>query len=102
MTYEASAVRRTTENSNSKAKAKDEPQKNNKDWTSSTTTAPPSPTEPEVGITTLMQRMKTLSEKPEESNPVELAKRFENIETQSAEIRVSHTSPKNMVLGNSF
>lgn len=89
MTYEASAFSRTSENSSSKANPKDEPQKNHKDWNSSTTTAPPSPTEPEVGITTLMQRMKTLSEKPEESNPVELAKRFESIETQSAEIRVS-------------
>lgn len=47
---------------------------------------PPSPTEPEVGITTIMQRMKTLSEQAEECTPVELAKRFENIETQSAEL----------------
>lgn len=89
MTQEASAVSRTTEKTSSKANPKDEPQKN-KDWNCSTTQPPPSPTEPEVGISTLMQRMKTLSEKPEESNPVELAKRFENIETQSAEIRVSN------------
>lgn len=89
MTEEAGAVGRTTEKTSNKANPKDVPQKNHKDWNCSTTNTPPSPTEPEVGITTLMQRMKTLSEKPEESNPVELAKRFESIETQSAEIRVS-------------
>lgn len=50
------------------------------DWTDTLGACPPSPTEPEVGITTLMQRMKTLSEQTEECTPVELAKRFENIE----------------------
>lgn len=89
MTEEAAAVGRTTEKTSTKANPKDVPQKNHKDWNNATTHAPHSPTEPELGITTLMQRMKTLSEKPEENNPVELAKRFENIETQSAEIRVS-------------
>jgi len=48
---------------------------------------PPSPTEPEVGINTLMQRMKHLEEQnSHEFNPVELAKRFENVEFQSAEL----------------
>ncbi|CAH1998020.1 unnamed protein product [Acanthoscelides obtectus] len=55
---------------------------------------PPSPTEPEVAITTLVQRMKTLSEQTEECTPVELAKRFENIETQSAEIAVVGSEPQ--------
>ncbi|XP_030760773.1 sestrin homolog isoform X2 [Sitophilus oryzae] len=54
---------------------------------------PPSPTEPEVGITTLMQRMKTLSEQTEECTPGELAKRFENIEVQSAELNVVGAAP---------
>lgn len=89
MTDEAAVVSRTAEKNSSKGNSKDVPQVNHKDWNCLTTNAPPSPTEPEVGITTLMQRMKTLSEKPEESNPVELAKRFENIESQSAEIRAS-------------
>ncbi|XP_019871631.2 sestrin homolog [Aethina tumida] len=61
------------------------------DWKN--TASPPSPTEPEVGITTLMQRMKTLSEQTEEFNPSELAKRFENIETQSAELAVVGSEP---------
>lgn len=56
------------------------------DWKNSSQVGPPSPTEPEVGINTIMQRMKTLSEQNEECTPVELAKRFENIETQSAEL----------------
>ncbi|CAH0546826.1 unnamed protein product [Brassicogethes aeneus] len=55
--------------------------------------SPPSPTEPEVGISTLVQRMKTLSEQTEECTPVELAKRFENIETQSAELAVVGAEP---------
>ncbi|XP_060535774.1 sestrin homolog isoform X1 [Cylas formicarius] len=55
---------------------------------------PPSPTEPEVGITTLMQRMKMLSEQMEECTPVELAKRFESIETQSAELGVIGPEPQ--------
>ncbi|KAF7266090.1 hypothetical protein GWI33_020542 [Rhynchophorus ferrugineus] len=54
---------------------------------------PPSPTEPEVAISTLMQRMKTLSEQTEECTPVELAKRFENIEAQSAELVVVGLEP---------
>lgn len=41
-----------------------------------------------------MQRMKTLSEQTEECTPVELAKRFENIETQSAEIGVVGPEPQ--------
>ncbi|CAH1372178.1 unnamed protein product [Tenebrio molitor] len=56
------------------------------DWKNSSHVGPPSPTEPEVGINTIMQRMKTLSEQNEECTPVELAKRFESIETQSAEL----------------
>lgn len=55
---------------------------------------PPSPLEPEVGISTLMQRMKTLSEQTQECTPVELAKRFENIETQSAELAVVGAEPQ--------
>lgn len=56
--------------------------------------SPPSPTEPEVGINTLMQRMKTLSEQTEECTPVELMKRFENVETQSAELGVVGPEPQ--------
>lgn len=56
--------------------------------------SPPSPTEPEVGITTLMQRMKTLSEQTEECTPVELTKRFEHVETQSAELGVVGPEPQ--------
>lgn len=64
------------------------------DWKTPTINSPPSPTEPEVGITTLMQRMKTLSEQTEECTPGELAKRFENIETQSAELGVVGPEPQ--------
>ncbi|KAH1002887.1 hypothetical protein HUJ04_008921 [Dendroctonus ponderosae] len=64
------------------------------DWTDTLGACPPSPTEPEVGITTLMQRMKTLSEQTEECTPVELAKRFENIEVQSAELGVVGPEPQ--------
>ncbi|KAL1517737.1 hypothetical protein ABEB36_001468 [Hypothenemus hampei] len=64
------------------------------DWTETLTACPPSPTEPEVGISTLMQRMKTLSEQTEECTPVELAKRFENIEVQSAELGVIGPEPQ--------
>lgn len=53
------------------------------DWVDTLGACPPSPTEPEVGITTLMQRMKTLSEQTEECTPGELAKRFENIEVRA-------------------
>lgn len=63
------------------------------DW-SSRLVSPPSPTEPEVGITTLMQRMKTLSEQTEECTPVELTKRFEHVETQSAELGVVGLEPQ--------
>lgn len=44
------------------------------------------PPEPEVGIVTLMARMKTLSERTEECTQTELTKRFENVESQSAEL----------------
>ncbi|XP_017786260.1 PREDICTED: sestrin homolog isoform X2 [Nicrophorus vespilloides] len=66
------------------------------DWTSGRTQnqSPPSPTEPEVGISTLMQRMKTLSEQTQECTPVELAKRFENVETQSAELGAVGPEPQ--------
>ncbi|XP_066250679.1 sestrin homolog [Euwallacea similis] len=64
------------------------------DWGEVVGACPPSPTEPEVGITTLMQRMKTLSEQTEECTPVELAKRFENIEVQSAELGVVGPEPQ--------
>ncbi|KAG5898391.1 hypothetical protein JTB14_030369 [Gonioctena quinquepunctata] len=84
--YQTALVTKT--NSISKTKPKDIPIVDiNEDWkTSTTTVTPPSPTEPEVGISTLMQRMKTLSEQQHECKPEELAKRFQNIETQSAEI----------------
>lgn len=52
----------------------------------STNSSSSSPTEPEVGITTLMQRMKTLSERTEQCTPIELTKRFEHVESQSAEL----------------
>ncbi|XP_050295323.1 sestrin homolog isoform X2 [Anthonomus grandis grandis] len=64
------------------------------EWVDPLGGCPPSPTEPEVGITTLMQRMKTLSEQTEECTPVELAKRFENIEVQSAELGVIGPEPQ--------
>lgn len=61
--------------------------RHSKPETSNAYASPPSPTiEPEVAIVDLMQRMKKLSEQTQECTPVELAKRFENIETQSAEI----------------
>lgn len=41
-----------------------------------------------------MQRMKTLSEQTEECTPVELTKRFENVETQSAELGVVGLEPQ--------
>ena len=49
-----------------------------------------SPTEPEVGVDTLMERMKTLSERTEEVSAEEHAKRFEHVESQSAELSVAH------------
>ncbi|XP_074034358.1 sestrin isoform X2 [Leptinotarsa decemlineata] len=78
----------TKTNSISKTKPKDIPIKDIvQDWKSTPVSTPPSPTtEPEVRISTLMQRMKTLSEQQRECKPEELAKRFESIETQSAEI----------------
>ncbi|KAL3284000.1 hypothetical protein HHI36_018170 [Cryptolaemus montrouzieri] len=69
-------------------------QRHRSDWKTSATVGPPSPTiEPEVAIVDLMQRMKRLSEQTQECTPVELAKRFENIETQSAEIGVVGAEP---------
>ena len=56
--------------------------------------SPPSPTEPEVGIMTLMQRMKTLSEQTQECTPIELTKRFENVESQSAELTAVGIEPQ--------
>lgn len=47
-----------------------------------------------MGITTLMQRMKTLSERNEECTPVELTKRFENVESQSAELGACGMEPQ--------
>lgn len=47
-----------------------------------------SPTEPEVGVDTLMERMKTLSERSEEVSAEEHKKRFEHVESQSAELSV--------------
>ncbi|KAJ8973761.1 hypothetical protein NQ317_017563 [Molorchus minor] len=82
-------------NSSSKSKPKDiQSVDTRQDWKNTMINSPPSPTEPEVGITTLMQRMKTLSEQTEECTPVELAKRFESIETQSAEIGVVGLEPQ--------
>ncbi|KAK9881553.1 hypothetical protein WA026_016430 [Henosepilachna vigintioctopunctata] len=64
------------------------------DWKNASSRGPPSPTiEPEVAIVDLMQRMKRLSEQTQECTPIELAKRFENIETQSAEIGVVGAEP---------
>jgi len=45
-----------------------------------------SPTEMEVGVETLMERMKTLSERSQEFSDEERNKRFEHVETQSAEL----------------
>uniref|UniRef100_V5I9F8 Sestrin n=1 Tax=Anoplophora glabripennis TaxID=217634 RepID=V5I9F8_ANOGL len=91
---DVAAIKQVT-NSSSKSEPKDVPIVNTiQDWKNSTINSPPSPTEPEVGITTLMQRMKTLSEQTEECTPVELAKRFENIETQSAEIGIVGPEPQ--------
>ncbi|XP_071056827.1 sestrin homolog isoform X2 [Onthophagus taurus] len=66
------------------------------EWKNSncTRSSPPSPTEPEVGISTLMQRMKTLSEQTQECTPVELTKRFENVESQSAELNAVGQEPQ--------
>lgn len=78
-----------------KTKPKDIPMVDTReDWKNASTNSPPSPTEPEVGITTLMQRMKTLSEQTEECTQIELAKRFENIEAQSAELGVVGLEPQ--------
>lgn len=52
----------------------------------STVSTPGTPPEPEVGIVTLMARMKTLSERAEECTQTELTKRFEHVESQSAEL----------------
>ncbi|KAL1139359.1 hypothetical protein AAG570_006343 [Ranatra chinensis] len=41
---------------------------------------------PEVGVETLMERMKSLSERSEEFSEAEWAKRFEKVESQSAEL----------------
>lgn len=43
-----------------------------------------------------MQRMKTLSEQTEECTPVELTKRFENVENQSAELGAVGPDPLQM------
>lgn len=61
--------------------------KNNEKFTGSwsVTNAVPT-TESEVGLETLMERMKTLSQKSEECSQEEAAKRFENVETQSIEL----------------
>lgn len=48
-----------------------------------------SPTEPEVGVDTLMERMKSLSERSEEVSAEEYTKRFEHVESQSAELSAS-------------
>ncbi|XP_028139001.1 sestrin homolog isoform X3 [Diabrotica virgifera virgifera] len=87
----------TTKTNSNKTKPKDipivEPSAEPPEW-KTTSTTPPSPTEPEVGISTLMQRMKTLSEQQQECKPEELAKRFESIESQSAEIGAVGTQPE--------
>ncbi|GJQ67870.1 hypothetical protein Trydic_g16632 [Trypoxylus dichotomus] len=82
------AVAMNANNTNSKTEPKDIPIVNDtrQDWKQLSLASPPSPTEPEVGITTIMQRMKTLSEQTQECTPVELTKRFENVENQSAEL----------------
>ncbi|KAF4530275.1 hypothetical protein B566_EDAN007316 [Ephemera danica] len=48
--------------------------------------------EPEVGVETLMARMKTLSERAEEFSPEERTKRFEHVESQSAEELPAHAA----------
>ncbi|XP_047004584.1 sestrin homolog [Schistocerca americana] len=45
-----------------------------------------SPVDQEVGVDTLMQRMKSLSERAEEFSQEEKTKRFEHVESQSAEL----------------
>nr|CAD7452350.1 unnamed protein product [Timema tahoe] len=45
-----------------------------------------SPSDQEVGVETLMQRMKSLSERSEEFSQEEKVKRFEHVESQSAEL----------------
>jgi hypothetical protein len=47
--------------------------------------ADPSVPEPEVGVETIITRMKGLSERAEEFSPEERTKRFEHVESQSAE-----------------
>ncbi|EEB14165.1 P53 regulated pa26 nuclear protein sestrin, putative [Pediculus humanus corporis] len=76
------------------ATPKSSPKVNNAIWSTPTTdkgrswsvtNAVPT-TESEVGLETLMERMKTLSQKSEECSQEEAAKRFENVETQSIEL----------------
>lgn len=52
-----------------------------------------SPTEPEVGVDMLMERMKTLSERSEEVSAEEYRKRFEHVESQSAELPLGQRTP---------
>lgn len=47
----------------------------------------------EVGVETLMERMKSLSERSEEPSESERAKRFERVEVQSVEISSLETTP---------
>ncbi|XP_056633784.1 sestrin homolog isoform X2 [Diorhabda carinulata] len=89
--YQYNSDSTSTAKTNNKTKPKDI---SIVDKTVEPSTTPPSPTEPEVGINTLMQRMKTLSEQQQECKPEELAKRFENIETQSAEIGAVGSQPQ--------
>ncbi|KAL0280570.1 UNVERIFIED_CONTAM: hypothetical protein PYX00_001829 [Menopon gallinae] len=73
---------------------KSSPRSNNTIWSTPTLEREPawtvfndlSPSEPEVGLETLMERMKTLSQKSEECSQEEAAKRFENVESQSIEL----------------
>uniref|UniRef100_A0A8D8UXZ2 Sestrin homolog n=1 Tax=Cacopsylla melanoneura TaxID=428564 RepID=A0A8D8UXZ2_9HEMI len=48
--------------------------------------SPPSPDEAEVGLETLMERMKKLSQLSQEFSPEEKIKRFNRVESQSAEL----------------
>jgi len=52
-----------------------------------------SPTDSEVDLETLMERMKSLSQKAEECSQEEAVKRFETVETQSAEIYGAAPAP---------
>lgn len=94
---EMAAMSTTNTNISKKSDPKDIPILNDTrppDGKVSPNPSPPSPTEREVDILTLLRRMKTISEQTEECTPGELAKRFENVETQSAELGAVGPEPQ--------